>query len=89
MSELTRAPVEAMCRDLTNVQHHTKATFFLAHDAALRQQLAAARQQVWEEAARGFDEWFFATDHRLDHTRDHRVDEFYKWLCGKAKKAQP
>ena len=51
----------------------------------LRDQLATARQDVWGKAARKFDETFFATDHRLDHTRDYRVDEFYTWLSEHAK----
>lgn len=43
--------------------------------------LAARECSVWEEVAKKFDKRFYATDHRLDNTRDYRVDEFYKCLC--------
>ena len=41
--------------------------------------LSARERAVWLEAAKKFDVKFYATDHRLDNTRDYRVDEFYKW----------
>lgn len=43
------------------------------------------RAAVWREAAKEFDKKFSATDTRLDGTRDHRVDEFYKWCEQQAK----
>ena len=49
----------------------------------------AQRREVWREAAKKFDKKFFATDHRLDSTRDYRVDEFYEWLRAKAKEMEP
>ena len=57
--------------------------------AALTAKLAEARREVWEEAARVFDKAFFANDHRLDHTRDYRVDVFYKFCKAQATKEAP
>lgn len=51
--------------------------------------LAAALRQVeretWEKAAKEFDRKMFATDKRLDNTRDYRVDEFYAYCRQQAK----
>ena len=47
MSEpLTRDRIEAMCKNLSDCQYHTTATFFLDHDAALRQQRLELEQAV-------------------------------------------
>jgi hypothetical protein len=43
------------------------------------------REHVWGKVAKAFDKKFFATDHRLDNTRDYRIDEFYRWLLEQAK----
>jgi hypothetical protein len=55
--------------------------------ADLTAQLAAMmkeRRETWVKVAKSFDKKFFATDKRLDDTRDYRVDEFYAWCLAQA-----
>lgn len=53
-------------------------------DSLIATALADERRMVCEEAAKEFDRLFSATNTRIDHVRDYRVDKFYEWCCAKA-----
>jgi hypothetical protein len=55
----------------------------------LKEDLDAVRRETWVKVAKSFDKKFFATDKRLDNTRDYRVDEFYAWCRAQAAHGGP
>jgi hypothetical protein len=84
---LSREQVECYLTDLVQDKiDGVRVAQLLDTDAALRAENEhhAVRRETWVKVAKSFDKKFFATDKRLDNTRDYRVDEFYAWCRAQA-----